>query len=92
MGELSLVEPGDELVRYVALYRHRHWVLHGYAAPFVFFYAAWIYFWFTSLGLNEHWEGGFIGMAAIGIVQVLVCLSCYWSVHVLAWMTCAKVR
>jgi len=37
-------------------------------------------------------EGGFIGLAVIGILQTLVYLFCHWSVHVRAALTCTKVK
>ncbi|KAH8391365.1 manganese-transporting ATPase 13A1 [Drosophila serrata] len=35
---------------------------------------------------------GFIGVVAIAFLHVLTLLFCYWSVHVLAFLTCRRVK
>ena len=89
---MNLISPGDELVSSVTLYRSRHPLLHGYTSPFLLLYTAWIYQWFIVHGYQEWLEVGAIGLAGIFISNVLVLLSCYWSVHCLAIITCNKVR
>ena len=91
----SLISPGDELVRRVSLYRRRHWLLHGHVAPFGALYLAWAYYWLLSPGagaFEEHREPAFLSLAALGLLQVLLVLSCHWSVHVLAAMTCSRMK
>lgn len=87
----SLVSTGDELVQSVTLYKNRHWLLHGHIGPFIPVYVTWIYFWVFKFGVSDHFEPGIFAFVAIGIIQILLCLSCYWSVHVLGLLTCTKV-
>ena len=86
-----MMSPGDDLVRRVTLHRHRHWLLHGHVAPFAVAYVAWAYAALFVMDGLQHKEPCFIALAAIGVLQILLCLSCHWSVHVLTAMTCAKV-
>jgi len=88
----ALISPGDELVSRCTLYRARHWAWHGHVAPFVLAYAGWAYVWTFVASAGDHREPCLISLAAIGCVQILLCLSCHWSVHVMAAMTCGKVR
>ncbi len=87
----SLISPGDDLVRQVTLHRQRHWSLHGHVAPFAAAYAGWAYAWLFALDASEQTELCLISLAAVVVAQILLCLSCHWSVHVMAAMTCAKV-
>ena len=91
---MTVVE-GDELVKGVSLHSERHWLLHSYVCPFVPFYGSWIYAWFIGMSefgpLSENPEAGIIALVAIFLVQVLVVLTCHWSVHFMAWSTCSKV-
>ena len=89
--EMNLISPGDELVSSVAVYKSRHPLLHGYTSPFLLLYSAWLYYWLLVYGYTEWWEVGAITGAAIAITNVLVLLSCYWSVHCLALNTCSRV-
>lgn len=88
---------GDDLVEGVTLYTDRHWLLHFYVAPFVPLYGSWIYAWFLGLSqdygpLSERPEAGLILLAVIFLTQVLIVLGCHWSVHVMAWTTCTRVK
>ena len=89
------VVPGDELVRSVSLHVERHWLLHSYVCPFVPLYATWVYAWFvgiTDFGpLADNPEAGIIALVVVFLAQVLVVLTCHWSVHFMAWSTCSKV-
>ena len=89
------VVPGDELVRSVSLHVERHWLLHSYVCPFVPLYATWVYAWFigiTDFGpLADNPEAGIIALVVVFLAQVLVVLTCHWSVHFMAWSTCFKV-
>ncbi|VDN23611.1 unnamed protein product [Gongylonema pulchrum] len=64
----------DSYVPYVA----RPIIAHAYAGPFAVLYAVWIYLWFAVYGVNEYWELGCIGLAAIGLLQVL-CSHCIFK-------------
>ena len=88
----NLISPGDELVSSVTLYRLRHWSLHGHIGPFFVLYAAWAYLWTIHFGVEGNLEPGMIAFAAIAMLQILLSLSCYWSVHVLGFLTCSQVR
>eukprot|EP00092_Neocalanus_flemingeri_P010651 GFUD01011473.1.p1 GENE.GFUD01011473.1~~GFUD01011473.1.p1 ORF type:complete len:1182 (+),score=323.38 GFUD01011473.1:52-3597(+) len=88
---MNLIEQSDDLVSSVGLYRSRHPLLHGYISPFLVLYLAWLYNWLAVYGYEEWLEVGTILGAGIVILNILVVLSCYWSVHFLAVMTCNKV-
>lgn len=81
----------DELVQSVSLHIPRQLIFHGYILPFIFLYGTWIYVWFFIYGIQEFYEAGLIGVAVIGLLQILSCLCCHWSVHVQCFLTCRKV-
>jgi cation-transporting ATPase 13A1 len=89
------VVPGDELVQGVSLHVERHWLLHSYVCPFVPIYATWVYAWFVGVAdlgpLADSPEAGIIALVVVFLAQVLVVLTCHWSVHFMAWSTCFKV-
>ena len=89
---MNLIEQSDDLVSHVGLYRSRHPLLHGYTSPFLVLYMAWLYTWLAIYGYEEWLEAGSIIGAGIVILNILLVLSCYWSVHFLALMTCNKVE
>ena len=66
--------------------------LHGYIWPFVLAYLSLFLCWTWMYGLLYQMEGFFIGCACIGVLNVVVCLGCVWSVHVRCKLTCSKVR
>ncbi|CAL1274747.1 unnamed protein product [Larinioides sclopetarius] len=72
----------DELVSNVTLYRSRRLLFCGHVGPFFIFYLIWFYIWAFRYGVSEYFEAGMIAVAIIGIIQVLTCLFCLWSVHV----------
>lgn len=80
----------DDLVKNVSLHVPLPALVHGYVLPFVFLYAAWFYGWVFVYGVEDYLEAGWIVLAAIAVVQILVSLSCYWSVHVRTFLTCSK--
>lgn len=81
----------DELVQSVTLYAPRPIVFHGTVLPFIFLYSIWLYIWMYVYGFHEFSEAGFVGIAVVGILQILSCLCCYWSVHIQCFLTCRKV-
>ena len=89
---MSLADPDDDLVSAVSLHRARPPVLHGYIAPFLLAYLAWLYTWLVHIGYEEGLEAGYVVGAAIVLLNVLVVLSCHWSVTVMAVMTCNTVQ
>ncbi|KAH8279726.1 hypothetical protein KR054_003328 [Drosophila jambulina] len=47
----------------------------------------------SSDASNTVWNDvGFIGVVAIAFLHILTLLFCYWSVHVLAFLTCRRVK
>ncbi|XP_077986422.1 endoplasmic reticulum transmembrane helix translocase-like [Glandiceps talaboti] len=82
----------NEDIKSVSLYNPRPVVLHGYVFPFIILYSLWLYFWFVVYGVDDYFEAGVIAVAAIGILQVLVCLFCHWSVHFKCAVTCNRVK
>ena len=89
---VSLISPGDDLVARVTLYKQRPWWLHVGLGPFFMLYAVWAYLWIAYFGTENHLEPGIIALAFLALSQILFNLSCYWSVHVLAFSTCNKVN
>ncbi|KYB27482.1 endoplasmic reticulum transmembrane helix translocase [Tribolium castaneum] len=89
---MSVTPKLDDLVQSVSLYTQKRTLFHLYVLPFVFIYTSWIYVWCGIYGFFEHYEGGFVGLAAVGCVQILCCLACYWSVHVNCFFTCRKAK
>ncbi|XP_052869799.1 endoplasmic reticulum transmembrane helix translocase isoform X1 [Anopheles cruzii] len=58
--------------------------------PFMVLYALWLYFWL--FGADEYWDAGLPVLACIGFTQILVCLCCFWSVHVQTFVNCRKTK
>ncbi len=94
MAAASWISPGDDLVASAQLYRRRYWGLHGHVAPFFgLIYPVWLAAWIGYFGgPSENLEPAAIALAGLALLQILVCLGCYWSVHFLAAMTCSKAR
>lgn len=74
----------------VELYNFRPVLFHGYVLPFITLYAIWIGYWMKNLGFFEYLELGLIVIAAIGFIQIVVCLCCHWFVEFRCFMTCVK--
>ncbi|XP_013793364.1 manganese-transporting ATPase 13A1-like [Limulus polyphemus] len=82
----------DELVKSVSLHNYRHILLHGYTGPFIVFYLVWFYMWAAIYGINENFEAGMIALACMGLIQILTCLFCQWSVHIRCLLGCSKEK
>ncbi|EFX70258.1 hypothetical protein DAPPUDRAFT_217456 [Daphnia pulex] len=80
----------DDLVQKVSLHNPLPTIIHGYSLPFIFLYGLWFYLWVFVYGVEEYPEAGWITLAGIGLIQVLVSLSCYWSVHIRTFLTCTS--
>ena len=89
---MNLCDSNDDLVSRVSLYKARHPLLYGYTSPFLLLYLTWLYCWGTMWGFNDYWEAGIVVGVILGLVNVLVLLCCHWSVHIMAAMTCTRVR
>ena len=72
---------------------HNIWpvAFHGYIAPFMLLYGVWLYLWVFIYGVSEYFEAGLISLAAIGILQILCCLFCYWFITFRMLVTSSKV-
>lgn len=81
----------DDLVQSVSLHVPRRLLFHGYILPFLIIYGVWVYYWLFVFGTEEHFEAGLIVLAVIGLLQILSCLFCHWSVHVQCFLTCRSV-
>ena len=90
--KMGLAKEGDPLVESIALYTDKHWLLHLYVLPFMVLYSIWMEAWLISDFHGLTVEAGFIILGAIFAFQVLIVLSCQWSVHVMALVTCIKVK
>ncbi|XP_065358266.1 endoplasmic reticulum transmembrane helix translocase [Calliphora vicina] len=82
----------DDLVQYVTLYLRNPIALSGVVLPFIPLYLGAFYLWIAVYGVEEYYEAGLVTIAAIAFVHVLTLLCCYWSVHVLAFLNCRKVK
>jgi cation-transporting ATPase 13A1 len=80
----------SEDVESISLLVRRPVWLHYYIAPFIAIYALWFYAAIAWLGFPEHVELTFISLAVIGILQLLMSLACFWSVHINCAFTCRK--
>ena len=88
-----MINSGDDLLTSVTLLNIRPWYTHYHILPYLaLIYPTWIYMFFGQGYANTHYEVGLIVLAFLGLTQVLMCLSCYWSVHVMAFFTCSKVK
>lgn len=81
----------DELVQSVSLHNPRRWMFNGYILPFVMLQSLWIYCWIFVYGIDEYYDAGLVGIAAIGVLQIFLCLCCQWSVHVHTFLNCSSV-
>ncbi|XP_033335315.1 endoplasmic reticulum transmembrane helix translocase [Megalopta genalis] len=82
----------DDLVQSVTLHRPRKLLFSGYILPFAVLHSIWIYSWIFVYGMNEYYEAGLVGVAAIGMFQIFVCLCCQWSVHVHTFLNCSSEK
>ena len=91
MASAILSPRGDDLVKSVTLHNSRKLLFNGYILPFIILHGAWIYGWIFIYGFNEHYEAGLVGIAAIGVFQIFICLCCQWSVHIHTFLNCNTV-
>ncbi|KYQ50837.1 putative cation-transporting ATPase 13A1 [Trachymyrmex zeteki] len=80
----------DDLVQSVSLHNPRKWVFNGYILPFVMLQSLWIYCWIFVYGVDEYYDAGLVGIAAIGMLQIFLCLCCQWSVHIHTFINCSS--
>lgn len=82
----------DELVQSVSLHNPRKWMFNGYILPFVMLQSLWIYCWIFVYGVDEYYDAGLVGIAAIGVMQIFLCLCCQWSVHIHTFLNCSSEK
>ena len=88
---MAVIQNQDQLIERITLYKDRHWLYHTYVFPFFFvLYPSWAYYSFVVSELPL--EACLIALVAIFLFQILMILSCMWSVHVMAAMTCNEVK
>ena len=79
----------NDVVEKITLHKDRHWLYHGYVAPFLILYPLWVYFYLTT---DLPYEACIIVLVAIFLTQALLVLCCMWSVWFFAFMTCTEVK
>ncbi|XP_012219639.2 endoplasmic reticulum transmembrane helix translocase [Linepithema humile] len=82
----------DELVQSVSLHNPRKWIFNGYILPFMMLQSLWIYCWIFIYGIDEYYDAGLVGIAAIGMLQIFLCLCCQWSVHIHTFLNCSSEK
>ncbi|EZA50425.1 manganese-transporting ATPase 13A1 [Ooceraea biroi] len=82
----------DDLVQSVSLYNPRRLIFNGYVLPFLVAQFSWIYCWIFVYGLDEYYEAGLVGIAAIGVLHIFLCLCCQWSVHIQTFLNCSSEK
>ena len=82
----------NEEIASIKPYRFKHFLLHLNIGPFFLAYLTWFLTWFSHFGVDEYPELGLIITALIAIMQIVVCLFCYWFVEVRVFMQCYKVN
>ncbi|XP_075992029.1 endoplasmic reticulum transmembrane helix translocase [Anticarsia gemmatalis] len=82
----------DDLVQYTQLFKPVPTVLQGTVLPFLIIYPIVFYLWIAVYGFEENFEAGFVSVAVVASVQILICLCCYWSVHIQCFLSCSSVK
>ncbi|KAK0091546.1 hypothetical protein PV326_003051 [Microctonus aethiopoides] len=82
----------DDLVQCVSLHYPRWLIFNGYVLPFVTLQTIWIYNWIFVYGVENYYHEGLVGIAAIGVLQLFLCLCCQWSVHVYCFLNCSSTK
>ncbi|OWR44040.1 ATPase type 13A1 [Danaus plexippus plexippus] len=82
----------DDLVQYTQLFKPVATILQGTILPFLIIYPIIFYCWIFVYGFNENFEAGFVTVAIVAIIQILICLCCYWSVHINCFLSCSPVK
>lgn len=81
----------DDLVQYTQLFKSVATVFQGTIFPFLIIYPVVFYSWIFVYGFEDNFEAGFVTVAVVAIVQILICLCCYWSVHIQCFLSCSSV-
>lgn len=81
----------DDLVQYTQLFKPVATILQGTVFPFLIIYPVVFYSWIFVYGFEDNFEAGFVTVAVIAVIQILICLCCYWSVHIQCFLACSAV-
>uniref|UniRef100_A0A336KH29 CSON007847 protein n=1 Tax=Culicoides sonorensis TaxID=179676 RepID=A0A336KH29_CULSO len=82
----------DELIQYVTLHKQNHIAFQGSLVPFVLAVGILFYIWIFVYGFEEFYEAGFVSLVAIACLEILLCLCCYWSVHINTFLNCRRAK
>ncbi|XP_063838931.1 endoplasmic reticulum transmembrane helix translocase [Ostrinia nubilalis] len=82
----------DDLVQYTQLFKPVPTILQGTVLPFLIIYPVVFYSWIAVYGFEENFEAGFVTVAVVAVIQILICLCCYWSVHIQCFLSCSAVK
>ncbi|PZC83302.1 hypothetical protein B5X24_HaOG208066 [Helicoverpa armigera] len=82
----------DDLVQYTQLFKPVPAVLQGTVLPFLIIYPIVFYSWIVVYGFEENFEAGFVSVVVVATIQILICLCCYWSVHIQCFLSCSSVK
>lgn len=78
----------DDLVAYVSLHIPLPSMVNWSTLPFFIVYAVLCV---AMLLLPDHHEVALVSMAVFGFLQILLCLCCFWSVHINTFLNYKKV-
>lgn len=81
----------DDLVQYTQLFKPVATILQGTVLPFLVIYPIIFYCWIFVYGFDDNFEAGFVTVAVVATIQILICLCCYWSVHIQCFLSCTPV-
>ncbi|VEL25800.1 unnamed protein product [Protopolystoma xenopodis] len=87
---MSIYDSLNPDIRNVELYKKNAFILRGYCLPFVVLYAIWIGYWINVLNFEDSFKLGIIVLALLGLIHILVCLFCHWSISFKCLMTCTR--
>ncbi|CAG9797201.1 unnamed protein product [Chironomus riparius] len=82
----------DDLIECISLHIPNPILLHWTIFPFILLYLVHLYLWIYVYGFTEYYEAGLIVIVGIAFVQIITCLSCFWSVHFRTFTSCRKVK
>ncbi|KAL4715211.1 hypothetical protein ACJJTC_012258 [Scirpophaga incertulas] len=82
----------DDLIQYTQLFKPLPTVLHLTILPFLILYPIVFYAWIVVYGFEENFEAGFLTVAVVALLQILICLCCYWSVHIQCFVSCTVAK
>ncbi|XP_068620911.1 endoplasmic reticulum transmembrane helix translocase [Battus philenor] len=92
MVSTKMLSSLDDLVQYTQLFKPMATVFQGTVFPFLVIYPVVFYFWIVVYGFEDNFEAGFVTVAVVAIIQILICLCCYWSVHIQCFLSCTAVK